>query len=105
MYDIRCRDIMKPHSVARLSGGSVTKSVLRPKRENNPNRLAPNSIIKKYHLHKHGTVIVMRDFQTWLITQVTAARGAACQFLSELPVCPGCSVYNSQAAELIIQAT
>ena len=37
----------------------------------------------------------MRDFQTWLITQVTAARGAACQFPSELP---GCSVYNSQAA-------
>ena len=41
---------------------------------------------------------IMRDFQTWLITQVTAARGAACQFLTELPVCPGCSVYNSQAA-------
>ena len=41
----------------------------------------------------------MRDFQTWLITQVAAARGAACQFPSELPVCPGCSVYNSQAAE------
>ena len=40
----------------------------------------------------------MRVFQTWLITQVTAARGAACQFPSELPVCPGCSVYNSQAA-------
>ena len=40
----------------------------------------------------------MGDFQTWLITQVTAARGAACQFPSELPVCPGCSVYNSQAA-------
>ena len=37
----------------------------------------------------------MKDFQTWLITQVTAARGAACQFPSELPVCPGCSVYNS----------
>ena len=48
---------------------------------------------------------VMRDFQTWLITQVTAARGAACQFPSELPVCPGCSVYNSQAAEQVIQAT
>ena len=45
----------------------------------------------------------MRDFQTWLITQVTAARGAACQFPSELPVCP-CSVYNSQAAEQVIQA-
>ena len=43
-------------------------------------------------------VNIMRDFQTWLITQVTAARGAACQFPSELPVCPGCSVYNSQAA-------
>ena len=48
---------------------------------------------------------LMRDFQTWLITQVTAARGAACQFPSELPVCPGCSVYNSQAAEQVIQAT
>ena len=47
----------------------------------------------------------MRDFQTWLITQVTAARGAACQFPSELPVCPGCSVYNSQAAEQVLQAT
>ena len=50
-------------------------------------------------------VAVMRDFQTWLITQVTAARGAACQFLGELPVCPDCSVYNSQAAEQIIEAT
>ena len=59
MYDIRCRDIMKRHSVARLSGGSVTKSVLRPKRENNPNRLTQNSIIKKYHLRKNGTVIVI----------------------------------------------
>ena len=38
----------------------------------------------------------MGDFQTWLITQVTAARGAGCQFPSELPACPGCSVYNSQ---------
>ena len=59
MYDIRCRDIMKPHSVARLSGGSVTKSVLRPKRDNNPNRLTQHSIIKKYHLRKNGTVIVI----------------------------------------------
>ena len=59
MYDIRCRDIMKPHSVARLSGESVTKSVLRPKRENNPNRLTQNSIIKKYNLRKNGTVIVI----------------------------------------------
>ena len=42
------------------------------------------------------------NFQTWLITQVTAARGAACQFPSELPVC---SVYNSQAAEQVIQVT
>ena len=49
--------------------------------------------------------MLMRDFQTWLITQVTAARGAACQFPSELPVCPGCSVYNSQAAEQVIQGT
>ena len=59
MYDIRCNDIMKPHSFARLSGGSVTKSVLRPKQENNPNRLIQNSIIKKYHLRKNGTVIVI----------------------------------------------
>ena len=27
------------------------------------------------------------------------ARGAACQFISELPVCPGYTVYSSQAAE------
>ena len=59
MYDIRCRDIMEPNSVTRLSGGSVTKSLLRPKRENNPNRLTQNSIIKKYHLRKNGTVIVI----------------------------------------------
>ena len=41
-------------------------------------------------------------------TTVTAARGAACQFGSvpnELPVCPDCSVYNSQAAEQVIQVT
>ena len=47
----------------------------------------------------------MRDFQTWLITQVSAARGAACQFPSELHVCPDGSGYNSQAAEQGIQAT
>ena len=41
----------------------------------------------------------MRDFQTWLITQVTVARGAACQVISELPVCPDYTVYTSQAAE------
>ena len=41
----------------------------------------------------------MRDFQTWLITQVMVARGAACQFMSELPVCPDYTVYTSQAAE------
>ena len=43
-------------------------------------------------------IVLMRDFHTWLITQVTAARGAACQFPSERPVCPDCSVNNSQAA-------
>ena len=41
----------------------------------------------------------MRDFQTWLIMQVTVPRGAACQVISELPVCPGYTVYTSQAAE------
>ena len=41
----------------------------------------------------------MRDFQTWLVTQVMVARGAACQVISELPVCPDCTVYTSQAAE------
>ena len=41
----------------------------------------------------------LRDFQTWLITQVMVARGAACQFISELPVCPDYTVYTSQAAE------
>ena len=41
----------------------------------------------------------MRDFQKWLITQVMVARGAACQVISELPVCPDCTVYTSQAAE------
>ena len=41
----------------------------------------------------------MRDFQTWLITQVMVARGAACQFISELPVCPDYTVYTSQAVE------
>ena len=41
----------------------------------------------------------MRDFQTWLITQVTVARGAACQVISELPVCPDYTVYTSQSAE------
>ena len=41
----------------------------------------------------------MRDFQTWLIMQVMVARGAACQVKSELPVCPGYTVYTNQAAE------
>ena len=58
MYDIRCRDIMEPNSLARLIGASVTKTVLRPKLENNPNQLTQNSIIKKYHLRKNGTVII-----------------------------------------------
>ena len=35
----------------------------------------------------------LRDFQTWLIRQVTAARGVACQFTRELPVCPAHVVY------------
>ena len=46
-----------------------------------------------------GQVEPMRDFQTWLITQVTVARGAACQIISELPVCPDYTVYTSQASE------
>ena len=53
MYDIRCRDIMEPNSVARLSGGSVTKQC------SGQNRLTQYSIIKKYHLRKNGTVIVI----------------------------------------------
>ena len=28
--------------------------------------------------------LLMRDFQTWLIMQVTVARGAACQVISEV---------------------
>ena len=47
----------------------------------------------------------LRDFQTWLITQVMVARGAACQFISELPVCPDYTVYTSQAAKRIIKHT
>ena len=47
----------------------------------------------------HQLPYQMRDFQTWLITQVMVARGAACQVISELPVCPDCTVYTSQAAE------
>ena len=60
--------------------------------------------VKQVAIEISASRFSMRDFQTWLITQVTAARGAACQFPSELPVCPGCSVYNSQAAEQVIQA-
>ena len=58
-----------------------------------------------YNYFEISTSITMRDFQTWLSTQVTAARGAACQVSSELHVCPGCSVYTSQAAEQVIKAT
>ena len=43
--------------------------------------------------------IMLRDFQTWLIMQVMVTRGAACQFISELPVCPAFTVYTSQAAK------
>ena len=43
--------------------------------------------------------IMLRDFQTWLIMQVMITRGAACQFISELPVCPAFTVYTSQAAK------
>ena len=50
-----------------------------------------------YKLITH--IYIMRDFQTWLITQVSVARGAACQVISELPVCPDYTVYTSQAAE------
>ena len=51
------------------------------------------------HLRLGEMLISMRDFQTWLITQVMATRGAACQVISELPVCPDCTVYTSQAGE------
>ena len=46
-----------------------------------------------------SSCLVMRDFQTWLIMQVMVARGAACQVISELPVCPDYTVYTSQVAE------
>ena len=62
-------------------------------------------IVKVYMEGKNVQLELIRDFQTWLITQVSATRGAAFQFPSELLVCPGCSVYNSQAAEQVTQAT
>ena len=36
MYDIRCRDVMEPNSVGRLSGGSVTKNSARAKTGKQP---------------------------------------------------------------------
>ena len=57
MYGIRCRDIMEPNSAGRLSGGSVTKQCQNWKTIQN--RLTQYSIIKKYHLRKNGTVIVI----------------------------------------------
>ena len=65
-----------------------------------PFTIEHNYQIQKYNIIEQNIKEIneYRDFQTWLITQVTATRGAACQFPSELPVCPGCSVYNSQAA-------
>ena len=59
MYDIRCRDIMEPNSVGRLSGGSVTKQCSGQNWKTTQNRLTQYSIIKKYHLRKNGTVIVI----------------------------------------------
>ena len=59
MYDIRCRDIMEPNSVKRLSGGSVTKQCSGQNWKTTQNRLTKYSIIKKYHLRKNGTVIVI----------------------------------------------
>ena len=47
----------------------------------------------------------MRDFQTWLVMQVAAARGAVGRVTSELPVCPDYVVDTSQAAEQIIKGT
>ena len=49
--------------------------------------------------HMYYGALEMRDFQTWLITQVMVTRGAACQVISELLVCPDYTVYTSQAAE------
>ena len=51
------------------------------------------------------SITSMRDFKTWLITQVTVARGAAGRVTSDLPVCSDCTVYTSQAAEQIIKDT
>ena len=59
MYDIRCRDVMEPNSVGRLSGGSVTKQCSGQNWKTTQNRLTQNAIIKKYHLRKNGAVIVI----------------------------------------------
>ena len=59
MYGIRCRDIMEPNSAGRLSGGSVTKQLSGQNWKTIQNRLTQYSIIKKYHLRKNGTVIVI----------------------------------------------
>ena len=59
MYDIRCRDIMEPNSVGRLSGGSVTKHCSGQNWKTTQNRLTQYSIIKKYNVRKNGTVIVI----------------------------------------------
>ena len=59
MYDIICRDIMEPNIVGRLSGGSVTKQCSGQNWKTTQNRLTQYSIIKKYHLRKNGTVIVI----------------------------------------------
>ena len=68
-------------------------------------KTSPKSCLRQHHSYivhvvgLEGIVPPMRDFQTWLIMQVMVARGAACQFISELPACPDCTVYTSQAAE------
>ena len=56
-------------------------------------------LLKNEKFRSDAMVKPMRDFQTWLITPVMVARGAACQVISELPVCPDYTVYTSQAAE------
>ena len=58
MYNIRCRDIMELNSIA-MPSGSVTKQCSGQNGKTTQNRLTQNSIIKKYHLHKNGTEIVI----------------------------------------------
>ena len=66
----------------------------------------PQTLFRHHNFGRaNHPMIIMRDFQTWLITQVMVARGAACQVISELPVCSDYTVYTSQAVNMIIKHT